>query len=362
LITPPIALFSVFMGKWKYSHTELLFESMRWNPMVDFIIIYVVPSPEANSTDYLRATAAQLQVTNLHIVPLSLSEWNARVKDRLGIDVNFTAEWYYKLCDYKPTLAHMFPEWVSEDKYAYWGYGDLDVIWGNFSRYSYWFQDLKIVISGWCGTTGAAAFLKNTEELRTVFKTKKMFVKLLADQAYHNLDEGGTQTDAKNVVMKGIYSFSIILRDWRMRNSYRANNNGAIPREHCFIDEGDSIKWAGPVVWNRGDLKIIHGSPDFPPGRELLFFHVRSRKLDLPTHIRDDVVLDMIQYGYLLPSWIPLLTKHKCKRAGLRENIDEYEPYAVDCYPHSAHMHAMEHRHYRPDPPSALNMTVTLRW
>jgi hypothetical protein len=166
-VTPPIALFSIYMGKWNYPHTELLFESMRWNPMVDYIIIYIVPSEGIDSTEYLRNMAKKMEVHNLHIVPHTLKEWNARVKDRLGIDVTFTSEWFYKLCDYKPTLAHMFPELVSEDKYSFWGYGDMDVIWGNFSRFSYWFNgDYKIVISGWFGTTGAAAFYENTEVYR----------------------------------------------------------------------------------------------------------------------------------------------------------------------------------------------------
>jgi hypothetical protein len=40
-----------------------------------------------------------------------------------------------------------------------------------------------------------------------------------------------------------------------------------------FFKKGDAVDWAGTIIWHRGTLKVLHGSPEFPPGRELLFFH-----------------------------------------------------------------------------------------
>jgi hypothetical protein len=35
--------------------------------------------------------------------------------EKLGINVPFTKKWFYKLCDYKPTLAYLFPEMFEID-------------------------------------------------------------------------------------------------------------------------------------------------------------------------------------------------------------------------------------------------------
>lgn len=78
---------------------------------------------------------------------VSVEEWRDRVKDRLGIDVPFTMEWYYKMCDYKPMIAHLFPE-HSGSEYKYWGFVDMDVVWGNFTKFAGWFQGQPFIISG----------------------------------------------------------------------------------------------------------------------------------------------------------------------------------------------------------------------
>jgi hypothetical protein len=63
-----------------------------------------------------------------------------------------------------------------------------------------------------------------------------------------------------------------------------------------------------------GSLQIIHGSPAFPPGRELLFYHRMEKNINFPDHIKDEIFRDMMQYGYLLPNWVPLLTRYICRK------------------------------------------------
>jgi hypothetical protein len=249
---PTVAFFSVFMGEWKYTHTELLFESMKWNPMVMYNIIYIVSDPEKNSTAFLRDMAQAMEVPNVRVVPLSLEELREKVKEKLQIDVPFTAEWFYKLCDYKPTLAYMFPELVQESEYKFWGYGDNDVIWGNFSRYSYWFQGhYKFIISGWFGTTGAAAFYPNEEMTRNLFLDDKKYVPLLQNISYHNLDEGGTQTKKEWVIDRGQHSISEIQKRRLNKMGPQVMNRSGDWKDHCFLDAGDAGSWAGPIRWWR---------------------------------------------------------------------------------------------------------------
>jgi hypothetical protein len=146
LALPRIALFSVYMGELKYAHMPLLLESMRWNPQVDFKVINIIEKDSGQADRFLHLVK-KMSVPNLAAVVLTMEEWSHRVEKRLNISVDFNMKWSYKMCDYKPILAYLFPE-HSGSEYIYWGFGDLDVVWGNFTRFAGWFQGQHFVITG----------------------------------------------------------------------------------------------------------------------------------------------------------------------------------------------------------------------
>jgi hypothetical protein len=134
----------------------------------------------------------ELNVLNFKLQIVTITEFTTRVKKYLDIDVKFTSEWYYKMCDYKPTLAVLFPEFFEDKKYLYWGYNDMDVIWGSFNSFAHLFQgNYTYIISGWRHSTGAGAWYKNTDESKNLFRESDKYVQLLTDFNYHNLDEEG---------------------------------------------------------------------------------------------------------------------------------------------------------------------------
>jgi hypothetical protein len=136
------------MGRLKYPHMPLLLESMRWNSMIRYTLINVIEdgSDQANEISELKRS---MNVDNFHIKIVDQSQFKAVVEQKLNIVLDgFDSTWYYKLCDFKPALAYLFPDIVrSTDKF--WGYGDMDVIWGNVTRFAYLFEgSYPIVISG----------------------------------------------------------------------------------------------------------------------------------------------------------------------------------------------------------------------
>lgn len=128
---------------------------------------------------------------------------------------------------------------------------------------------------------------------------------------------------------------SIITQDtWAYEHNIPLNK-GTEWKDHCFIDEGDSNEWAGAVRWFRGSLQIVHGSPEFPPGRELLFYHRAQKNLVV---LSQDIIDDMLTYGYLLPSWIPLVSHQICmptlqkgKANSVLHYIVDYIPFKAEC-------------------------------
>lgn len=69
------------------------------------------------------------------------------------------------------------------------------------------------------------------------------------------------------------------------------------------------MDWAGPVRWFRGSLQVIHGSPEFPPGRELLFFHRPTKNLNIPSQYAVSVFQDMMEFGKII-SYTAILPNH----------------------------------------------------
>jgi len=351
------------MGKMSYPFLPFTLESIRWNgPSVHHVLINIVEGPH-QSSDLIKLVG-DMGIDNYEVKVMDIAEWTARVKQRLGIDVPFDMTWFYKSCDYKPTMAHLFPEYSErlDEKgglyYKYWGYADMDVVWGNFSRFAHWFQgDYPFVISGWFGTTGAAAFYVNNNMSRSIFMNDELFVPLLRNKTYHNLDEGGAQTDAENVFEGGKHAISWIQKTYVTKNDLKFNY-GQIWQDHCFYDQGDSLDWAGPVSWVRGVLKVQKGSDYFPPGRELLFYHRPERKFFVPPHIRTPLLHDMFQYGYLLPNWIPLLTRFICKSVSTpNDNVKSmhaYHPYAEDCFGTGVHEHGPDNHKYKELPDTSI--------
>jgi hypothetical protein len=164
----------------------------------------------------------------------------------------------------------------------------------------------------------------------------KLYVPLLANKTYHNLDEEGGQVNPNQVVDGGAHAISGKISSWS-DNHGKPMNRGKDWKDHCFYDEGDSNDWAGPVRWFRGSLQVVHGSPEFPPGRELLFYHRPGKEIDYPASIKDEVFADMMKYGYLLPYWIPLLSRHSCligSDTGSNSTLkalEEYRPFKDSC-------------------------------
>jgi len=320
---------------------------MNHNPSVKFNIINIVENKE-DAEDVIETV--QLygrfnKADNVHVEVVTMEEFSQIVNDKLKIDVKFTIKWSYKMCDFKPTLAYLFPDLVKDNStYDFWGFADMDIVWGSFKNHASLFmgQD-KIVISGWWHSTGAAVFSVNEQWTRELFFQSEKYVSLLAENIYHNLDEGGTQIDQANVVEGGKYSIDQTQRQV-LKDKFNAHyHSGKNPFDHMFVDDVDVRTWAGLVVWHMGSLKIIRGSKYFPPGRQVLFFHSRGSTTtwSRPTQVEfagKEYFEDMVTYGYYLPSYTPLHSRFMCQShesGGFQKwshDFHEYKPYDSMCF------------------------------
>jgi len=186
-----IITFSIYMGRVKYAYMSLTLESMRWNaPLVQFVLINVVEKEEDASE--LRELLQRKQVRNFHLEVITISRFAQLVSDKLHITVPFNSTWYYKMTDYKPTLAYLFSPLIDsppptglrppKHPFAYWGYVDTDLVWGNFSRFAPLFRAGHAVVSSdYQGASGVAMFFRNDEWSRRLFQRgDPLYTQLLA--------------------------------------------------------------------------------------------------------------------------------------------------------------------------------------
>lgn len=100
---------------------------------------------------------------NIHVINCTFEECRSMIQK--VIDFEICLESPYKLCDYKPTYGLAFKNWLKD--YDFWGYCDLDVVFGNLRNY---FTDEILKYSDRCLENGHISLWKNNQKMNTMFK------------------------------------------------------------------------------------------------------------------------------------------------------------------------------------------------
>lgn len=386
---PRVLSYSVHMGRMSSRYLRLTVESMKRNPEVEFVLINIAvdTSPETGPTS--RAIRFSRFAPNFNVVVVSVEEFKKRCKMKLNIDLPITDEtayvkrYAYKIAEFKPALALLFPEQfklrdTSGKGFAFWGYTDLDLIWGNISHFAQQFQGQYACVStNSVRLMGMATFYVNEEwtkkyvavllfftgllniivshfYFRRIVLTDKTYLRNLNDFEHHYCSDefGQCLMPAFDHSMHRMVQMELNKRErvWNMP-SYQLKNK-------MYVEEESSIEYYGPVLWFQGSLKILNGCgeyelqqsifewsktaqgcPEFEPGREIMYFHRVSKSFDifsvLPVVIAKDVIADMLTYGFLLPNLIPLFSRHICpefrgRSMGTMDMMTQYSPFS--CY------------------------------
>jgi len=355
--TRQLAVLSLYMfggdgeaqQKLHYKYLDVTVESMRLNHEVDFYLVLVgdiaSSSPFPNLADTLAYELQAPPPSNLHILRYSYSDLSDLISQRLGIDISLSSEWHYKMAEFKPTFGQLFAEHIKD--HAWWGYADLDVVWGKFSNFAHLFSNpdkYPIVNSGWLSPRGMAAFYVNKDWTRQVYKEDPVYVELLQNATYRNLDENGVSIPPQHVVDGGKHSLGYLQRKAVSRHPGASVYRGRSAKDRLFLEKHDSVTWAGPVLWQGGRLltvrEFLSADETFPSGRELLFYHRADSEFQSPKGVpRKAWVEDMLRHGFLLPYFVPLISRFSCPRVASRVwtgtstgELNHYAPYRADCF------------------------------
>jgi hypothetical protein len=157
----------------------------------DFFSIYL-KSLAFNSEvlDVLFFTDEQVSFAtpeNFKRIELSWDDLVLRIKDRVSAKSNLKTS--YKLCDFRPMYAKIFQEEIAA--YDYWGYGDIDLIYGDLQKFLPWngIENYDVITFRENIVHGPFSIFKNTPAMRELYlKTNKLDY-LVSEEEYIGFDE-----------------------------------------------------------------------------------------------------------------------------------------------------------------------------
>ncbi len=184
---------------------------------------------------------------HIKILNTTLSELKEKISKTMGF--NAALGFPYKLCDYKPAYGLIFYDYVKD--YDFWGYGDIDILWGRLDKY---ITDDMLESYDRIGYLGHFSLYHNDDTVNHLFMKRGMFSykKVYSDDYVYGFDEqsGMMYITLKNGVKTYLDEHFLNL-DWRSKEfvaggikNYKYQvfywENGGVYR--AYIDNDNSLK------------------------------------------------------------------------------------------------------------------------
>jgi hypothetical protein len=227
-----------YFGKWP-EWIDLFLESCKYNKSIDWLFFTNCEEPH-NKCD------------NVKFVNMTLSEFNNIVCSRLDVDIDFESYNYRKksfgncICDLKPFWSFLFADYIEE--YDYWGWGDIDVIYGDICKYMeeerIYENNYDVISFHNYVTIGALSFIKNSLKMRL-----KPFLTIF--------DEYG---DVKYGWKDLLFSYDV----WGFEESHFPKS---LDLKKCYFKESYNAPYVNNDICHNGHNRWINDSKMFPEER-----------------------------------------------------------------------------------------------
>ena len=229
-----IVFLIIWRGDYQWYFPYFL-HSCRYNPDIDFIIFTDNKNTPINVP------------SNVKIVPYSIEQFKTDAAKILGFEV--AVESGYKLCDFKPAYGLIFSDWIKNCDF--WGYCDVDVIFGNIRAFmtAELLSEYDIVSARHDYLTGCFALYRNNSYMRELFTQSKDYRKVFTNPRNFFFDETNFAFEAFE---KGLHYSQIRTEVESMTHVVRRLQEEKKLKAYFEfqIVEG----FAGNMLWNKGEL------------------------------------------------------------------------------------------------------------
>jgi hypothetical protein len=234
--SPSIALLVCHFGAYPW-YLPYFIHSCKFNPTIDFYIITDTVEPIPHKPD------------NVKIVYHTLDSFKLKTSEKLGFDVGIITS-NNKVADFKPAFSFLFPEITAS--YDFWGYADLDIIFGNIRDFMTDEVLNHDVISGrHDGIYGKFCLFRNSPKTQTLFMQSRDYRQIFSRPQKFYFDGCNVLLDKdKNASIldfsDGLQSMTFVVK--------KAQTEGKVRAFFDFLGLAGLMALSNGVYWNKGVL------------------------------------------------------------------------------------------------------------
>jgi hypothetical protein len=239
-----IITFIPYFGRWP-EWFPLYLESCRWNSTVDWLFFTDCPIPEDAPP-------------NVQFIHISYPDYRELISQRLNI--SFTVEFPYKLCDIKPAYGLLHQEHLAG--YDYFGFSDIDIIYGLLQ-----YNTLSTIADR---VSGHFFLMKNEERWIKAFQKIPNWQQLMTERWIHGVDEYWlTKVLRGSAKLPLMVSNTWGLIDPDKRNHFFKEQYATPLAEWPWID--GTYNYPNQWYWHKGKLTNEYGG-------EFMYLHFMNWK------------------------------------------------------------------------------------
>ncbi len=181
-----------------------------------------------------------------------MGELSRRVSSTTGVKVEIGSP--TKICDFKPAFGQIFRDYLNT--FEFWGYCDLDVVWGDLS---YLVKDNILAkydivsVRGDQFLSGACTFYRNTHDLRTLYKMSPTWKEVFEDPDHWAFDEDFGRGEARSLDVLRSRGEPVSMLDIATNEIEERNLSFYTPDPPYVIQELEPT-FEFSLSWNEGTL------------------------------------------------------------------------------------------------------------
>lgn len=148
-----VCLVSVYMGNEFPDIIKAWAKSCKANPDFNFLLVSNIDQKDIKFP------------SNVKLLNITFADLRNRIQKLFKFQISLNKP--YKLCDFKPTFGQIFKDELTD--YDWWGYTDIDVIYGDMNRFitQNMLNDFERI-----GMYGHLSMYKNNDKMNNLYKEK----------------------------------------------------------------------------------------------------------------------------------------------------------------------------------------------
>jgi len=153
-------------------------------PWIDYFIQSCKTTPSVNWLLYGNSFQKISELPeNIKVIPATLSDFNRLASDKLYLKISVRHS--YKICDLKPAFGEIFESFLLN--YKFWGYSDLDLIYGNIGNFinKPILENYDVITTREEFLTGHFTLFRNHPDIVKLYKTSNIYKKIFQNTSRH---------------------------------------------------------------------------------------------------------------------------------------------------------------------------------